>query len=243
MGVNRPTKKAALITGGAQRIGQGITFKLSSLGYKIALHYNRSKNEAQRTAAEIKHRGGTCQLFQCDLEDGNATQQLIERVQKSFPNLNLLINNASIFEPSGLTKESIQHLNRHFAINFFAPYILTCSFAALCKKGHIINILDTNIVKNKTAHTTYLLSKKSLYELTKLAAVSLAPHIRVNAIAPGLIFPPEGKGGWYLQQRAKSIPLKRKGSLPAITQAVQFLIENDYLTGQTIFVAGGEHLL
>lgn len=119
---------------------------------------------------------------------------------------------------------------------------MTQEFAKVCKKGHVINMIDTNIVKNKTQHLTYLLSKKALLELTKLSAIELAPRIRVNGIAPGLILAPTGKGEGHLLARAKNVPLKKQGSPENIVQSVQFLIENTYLTGQIIFNDGGEHL-
>ena len=129
------------------------------------------------------------------------------------------------------------------AVHVKAPYILTQEFARLCKAGSIINILDTHITENRTAHFDYLLSKKTLAAFTQQAAVSLAPKIRVNAIAPGLILPPVAEKADYLNRLAKKIPLKRKGNIENITHAVQFLAKNNYITGQVLFIDGGEHLI
>jgi NAD(P)-dependent dehydrogenase (short-subunit alcohol dehydrogenase family) len=153
------------------------------------------------------------------------------------------VNNASIFEPSSLLSLDVENLDRHFGVNFKAPFILTGIFAKLCGKGHIINILDTHITQNRTSHLAYLLSKKSLYDLTKLSAVSLAPQIRVNAVAPGLILPPVGKRSDHLDRLAQQVPLKRKGDVAHVVQSLRFLVENDYMTGQVLFADGGEHLL
>ena len=237
------TQKTVLITGAARRIGKAMCFSFSSLGYNIALHYHHSQNDAKKLAERIKQKGGICQLFPCDLSQQAQTDQLIQNVLKRFAGLDVLINNASIFVPSSLKSLDYTSLHRHFAINFQAPYILTSRFARHCRKGNIINILDTHIVNNATRHAAYLLSKKALHELTKLSAVALAPHIRVNAISPGLILPPVTEKSDYLDRRAQRIPLKQKGSVDQITQTVTFLLNNPYLTGEVIFVDGGEHLV
>ena len=235
--------RVALITGGAQRIGKSIALHLASRGFKIALHCNRSHAEAQKVAREIRRRKGICKIFSADLADTGEVQNLIPRVLQEFPRLDVLINNASIFERSNLKTGSVELLDRHWAINLRAPYVLIAEFFRRCKRGQVINLLDTHVVQNRVSHVAYLLSKKSLSDLTKLAAVELAPQIRVNGIAPELILPPIGKNNNYMERLAKSIPLGIKGDPDKITQAVDFLIENIYITGQIIFVDGGEHLI
>lgn len=237
------TKGAVLVTGGAKRIGKAICLALSAYGYAIALHYNHSRSDAQKQAEQIREEGGVCELFQHDLMDERQVQSLIPAVSKKFPQLNLLINNASLFKKSNLKSESAAALDRHLAIHLKAPYLLTREFAKRCQQGQVINILDTNIVRNKSAYGAYLISKKSLRDLTQLAAVELAPHIRVNGIAPGLILPPVREKNDYLDRLARRIPLKKRGKVSHITQAIQFLLENDYVTGQILFVDGGEHLI
>ena len=237
------TQGVALITGGAKRIGKAICLSLSSSGYKIALHYHKSGAQAKNVAKTIRQRGGICELFPCDLSDYSQAATLIPNVLKKFSQLNVLVNNASIFEPSTISNTRLASLNDHFAVNFKTPYILTAAFASKCKKGHIINILDTHITDNRTAHAAYLLSKKALCELTKLSAVELAPHIRVNGIAPGLIFAPERAKPGYLEKLTGKVPLKKKGDVGQITQTIEFLMNNPYVTGQIIFNDGGEHLI
>ncbi len=232
-----------MITGGAKRIGQAISLMLSSLGYRIALHYHHSQDTALQTAAHIRKEKGVCELFACDLANEKETLNLIKDVHQKSPDLNVLINNASLFAPSGFLSSDLKLFNAHFAVNLRAPFILCSAFKAICKKGQIINILDTNIVKNKTSHIAYLLTKKSLADMTKLAAVAFAPEIRVNGIAPGLILSPKNETDAYLDRRAREIPLQRKGDVSYIAWSVKFLLENDYLTGQFIFNDGGEHLV
>jgi len=231
-----------LITGGAKRIGASIALHLAHYGYSIALHYNHSRKDAADLAKEIQSLQVGCDIFGANLENSKDVTALIPKVRKKFPDLKFFVNNASIFEKSTLREGNIKDFDREFAINLRAPFILASQFAKHIKEGAIINILDTNVSKDKTSHVSYLLAKKSLAELTRIAALELAPDIRVNAVAPGLILPPDSKGKDYLDRLAKNIPLKRKGEPVDIARAVQFLIENTYLTGQTIFVDGGEHL-
>ena len=235
-------KKAALVTGSAKRIGQALAICLAKRGYDIALHYHQSHRDILATARAVKKCGVRCETFQCDLNDSSHTQNLISQAKKSFPHLNLLINSASIFVPSGFDGRNLKLFDEHININLKTPFVLMSELARLCKRGQIVNLLDTNIVKNKTSYVAYLLSKKALAELTKMAAVSFAPRIRVNGIAPGLILPPEGKTNGYLEQRAQKIPLKRVGGTRYICQSLEFLLDNDYLTGQILFNDGGEHL-
>ena len=236
-------KGTALVTGGARRIGRGICLKLSKLGFKIALHYNQSQSDAQRVAKEIRKKGGVCELFHCNLLEEGKACGLIEDVRDEFHHLDVLINNASIFKPSSLRTASCESFNNQFSINLKAPFILTRDFAQHNKRGHIINILDTNIVQNKTHYFVYLLTKKALYELTKLSALELAPGIRVNAIAPGLILPPFKKNENYLNYLTSKVPLKKRGQITQITQAIEFLLNTTYLTGQILYVDGGQHLI
>jgi pteridine reductase len=243
MALNGKSSNAALITGGAQRIGKAIAITLADRGFDIALHYNHSRNEALSLAEEIRQRGVRCEILACDLGKESQVLLLLEKARKKFRHLNLLINNASIFKPSALDRQGLKALDAHWMINFKAPFILTEEFARLCGRGQIINILDTKVFKNKTEYVGYLLSKKSLAELTKISAVALAPDIRVNGIAPGIILPPPGKGKSYLAKRAQQVPLKRSGDVHFITQSVSFLLDNEFVTGQAICVDGGEHLI
>ena len=192
-------KSSALVTGGGKRIGRAIALDLAARGFSIALHYHQSDKEAKITAAKIRKRRVRCEIFSCDLSNEQTTQELINTVvnTKSFPPLKLLVNCASIFEKSQLSTSNIDFFNRHLAVNCIAPLILSREFFRICKRGQIINILDTHITDNKTAYADYLLSKKLLAELTQLSAVEFAPNIRVNAIAPGLILPPKGEEDGY----------------------------------------------
>ncbi len=232
-----------LITGAAKRLGRAMALHLAKMGFSIALHFHSSRKEAIFLQKQIQENGGSCTLFFCDLENENAVEYLISKVSKKHPDLCVLVNNASIFEQAALKKTTSAFFDRHFKINFKAPYLLTRDFARFVKSGQVIQILDTKITKNLFAYSAYTLSKKALAEFTKMAALELAPQIRVNGIAPGLILLPKGKDENDLHALVEKIPLKKKGSEKVVMQALEFLIENEYITGQILFVDGGQHLL
>ncbi len=232
-----------MVTGGAKRIGRQVALHLAREGYSIALHYHHSKAEAMSTAAAIYKTGMRCALFSCDLEDEAEVLKLVAQVSKAFPNLNLLVNSASIFTPNQFDAGDLTLFKTHWNTNFKAPYILTCEFARLVKRGHVINFIDANVVKNKTRWADYLMTKKALLEFTKMAAVQWGPRIRVNGISPGMILPPVNGQPDDRLKRARQIPLQKTGNPRHILQTVQFLLDNDYLTGQIIANDGGENLI
>ena len=231
----------ALITGAAARIGKAYALKLADLGYNIFLHYNSSEKQARETQQLINERGQKCYLKKADFRDDSAIQGLIADCAKQG-SLEILINNASYFMESSIKTEGHELYDLMHQINFKAPYILTKEFAKHCGHGHVINLLDTKIAKNYTQHFDYLLTKKTLESFTNIAATQLGPDIRINGIAPGLVLPPEGKSDNYLKKKAHEIPLQHTGSLEQLEKALEFLVQNEFLTGQVIYVDGGEHL-
>ena len=234
--------KAAIVTGGAKRIGKAIALRLADMGYDLVLTYLSSRAEAEKVASEIEGRGRRCSIKQCDLAITETLPVLMDEVFQEFPGLTLVINNASIFERRPFAETTLADLDKNFAIHLKAPFVLAQEFASRVEQGQIINILDTRITRDKTAYFAYLLSKKSLADFTMLAASELAPGIRVNGIAPGLILPPDGEDSAYLDRLATKIPAERKGSVGNIVETVEFLVRNNYVTGQIIFNDGGEHL-
>lgn len=236
-------KPTALVTGAARRIGRQVALHLAREGYQIALHYHRSKPEAMATAQAIHKMGVRCELFYCDLSDEAQTLKLVSQTYKAFPGFNVLINSASIFIPNQFGAEDLTLFKKHWDVNFKAPYILTAEFARLVKSGQVINFVDANVVKYKTKYADYLMTKKALLEFTKMAAVQWGPHIRINAVSPGMILAPVNNQPDDRIKRARQIPLQRIGNPTNILQSVQFLLKNDYLTGQIIANDGGESLI
>ena len=236
------SKGAALVTGGARRIGAAISLALARNGYDVALHYLSSVEAAERIADEIEGLGRRCRLFRCDLNDHRETANLVARVREHYSSLDVLVNNASIFERGTLADTGQDLLERHFNINFKAPFFLSQTFADGCARGHIINILDTRVSRSDPHHAAYTLSKKALLELTRIAARELGPAIRVNGVSPGMILPPPGGVVDELERRSAGLPLKRIGDTDNVVAAVLFLLDNPFVTGECIYVDGGEHL-
>ncbi|HOY10544.1 MAG TPA: SDR family oxidoreductase [Candidatus Omnitrophota bacterium] len=239
----RPKNKAALVTGGAKRLGAAMAVKLAELGYDIALHYHRSRKAAESIRRAVEKKGGACRLFPADLADQEGAGNLIAQVFKIFPGLNLLVNNASVYKPNTAFKEDLRLYDETLDLNLKAPCLLTGQFARICQKGDVINMLDARVSQNQTASLYYLLSKKALKEFTQMAALALAPAVRVNAIAPGAILPPEGKGELYMKALAKTIPQKETQNPDQVLRALVFLLENPCYTGQILYVDGGTHLI
>lgn len=234
---------AALITGGARRVGREIALALAARGTDIALHYHHSQKDAEDTAKEVRAHGVRCSLLRADLNDQANYAPLIATAHEDFPKLDILINNASIFERGSLMESDGELLARHMRINFEAPFFLTQAFAKQVGAGVVVNMLDTCVTQSKHSHMPYLLSKKALLEFTKMSAVELGPRIRVNGVCPGYVLPSPGFGADYEQRLAARLPMGKIASVADVVKAVQLLVDTPSMTGQCLFVDGGEHLL
>lgn len=234
----------ALITGASKRIGKAMAEHLSEKGWNIAIHYNHSKQEAEEllTSLAQKYPKQKFKVFKAGLENLDEVSKLIPTVVSEMGSISLLINNASVFEKSYLKNTPADLFDRQMDVNFKAPFFLMRDFANLCKKGNIVNFVDTRVTSNKSNFAAYSLSKKALWELTKMAALELAPAIRVNAIAPGVSLTPDGEDDDYLWKLAENIPMKKPGGLEPILKSLDFILENENLTGQLLFADGGENL-
>lgn len=235
---------AALITGASKRLGRAISEHLAGLGWDIIVHFNSSQDEAVELVEELRRRY-PLQRFshvKADLSVAAEAETLIPKVVSEYGKIELLVNNASVFIPATIAKTSSEMFDLHFNIHMKTPFLLIRDFGDQFKKGNIVNIVDTRITSNSSGYAAYSLSKQGLWDLTRMAALEFSPGIRVNAIAPGLILPPEGKDSDYLWDLAKKNPMKRPGSIEIVLKSLDFILENDYLTGQLIFADGGENL-
>lgn len=234
--------KAALITGGGKRLGRALALALAEMGYDIALHYNSSEEEAKSTAEEIKAMGRASEIFKADLMSLKEITSLVPAVFRVFPECAVLVNNASIFEDIAFHDVTEETFERDFNINFKAPFFLSRDFSRQKSAEVIVNMLDTRVSGVEVEHFVYNLSKKALRDFTLMAAKALGPAIRVNGICPGPILPPPGKDEKYLERLAKHTPLGKPGSPHYIVTALKYILENPYVTGECLFVDGGEHL-
>lgn len=236
-------KKSALVTGSSDRIGKALSLELAKMGYHLILHYNTSQEKALRVKSEIENIGGSAEIIGINFLEQNDFDTILQNFKNQKNNIEVLVNCASDFRPSSFDEIGSELLKKELTINFENAYLLTKAFARVFNHGQVINFLDTKVEKNYSLHVDYLLSKKLLKEFTLLSAVHLAPNFRVNAIAPGLILPPSDKDEQYLLEKAQHIPLKTIGNLEEILKAFRFLIESFFVTGQILYIDGGDHLI
>jgi pteridine reductase len=234
--------KNALITGGARRLGSATALALAEKGINLLIHFNESKDEALKNVKAIEARGVKAWALQADLSKSGSADALLEEAYQLAGPIDYLINNASIFQEDTILELTEKSLSENLRINTLAPFELARGLAKEGRQGVIINFLDTRILDYDRTHASYHLSKRLFGSLTRMMALEFAPILRVNAVAPGLILPPPGKGMDDLEKMSKDLPLKAYGNLEDITSAVLFLLENPFITGQVIYVDGGRHL-
>jgi NAD(P)-dependent dehydrogenase (short-subunit alcohol dehydrogenase family) len=234
-------KKRVLVTGSAKRLGRAIALAFAKSGADLFLHYNTSESQVKELAEEIKKQGGKADCLQANLANIKEAEALFETALSIAP-IDILVNNASIFPESSLLDFSTADLEQSLNINSLAPLVLCRSFAKQGRAGVIINLLDTKISCYDKKHVAYHLSKRMLFSLTKMCALEFAPLIRVNAVAPGLVLPPEGLGEEYINTLTKDNPLNKVGNQKQVAEGVLFLCSNDFITGQLLFIDGGQNL-
>jgi len=238
------SSKVALVTGGARRIGAAIVRALHAAGMRIVLHYHQSGDEARALGDELDAvRAGSVHLLHADLRDATAVNEMVESTTNAFSRLDVLVNNASCFysTPLGTIDETGWH--ELVEVNLKAPLFLAQSARASLEetRGCIVNIADIYASMPLGGYATYCVTKAGLVMLTRALAVELAPHIRVNAVAPGaILWPAEGANEDKRAAMLANIPLRHLGDPADIGQAVLFLVRDaHYMTGQTIKVDGG----
>jgi len=237
-------KQTTLITGASKRIGKAIAQHLAEAGWNVLVHFNSSSEAAELLVTELsaKFPAQRFQTVRADLSKINEVVDLIPKMISGFGTFDLLINNASVFDKGYFQETTVELFDSQLNVNLKAPFFLMRDFANFCKKGNIINFVDTRVTTNKSNFAAYSLSKKGLWDLTQMAALEFAPEIRLNAIAPGVTLAPADEDENYLENLAKNIPMKRPGGLEPILKSIDYILDNEYLTGQLLFADGGENL-
>jgi len=235
-----PLRQLALVTGAAHRLGKAFALTLARAGYDILLHYHSAEDEARQTQAEIESLGRRVILSQADLTDPVQISSLLSK----FESLSVLVNSAA-FMPSGNTESlSIENWDASLDLNLRAPFLLAQACAKkMTEGGLIVNITDVGAQKTWSRYPSYTVSKAALESLTKILARALAPRIRVNAIAPGFVLQSDIVSAQEWERLINRIPLKRPARSEEIASALEFLLKNAYITGQTIVVDGGYSLI
>jgi pteridine reductase len=243
----------ALVTGAARRVGRAIALALAAEGVDVVLHYGRSADDAARTADEIRAAGVDVLPVSADLADAAAIERLFEATRERFGRLDVLVNSAAMFRKRAFESVSLADWDEVMGVNLRAPFLCTQHAARLMRASSrpagdsalVVNIADLSGVQVWRGYAVHGISKAGVLHLTSVAALELAPAVRVNAIVPGPILPAVGVDptGAVWARIVDSLPLARAGDPSDIARAVVFLARSDFITGIALPVDGGQHLV
>jgi len=237
--------RAALVTGAAKRIGRAIAEDLAENGFSVAIHANGSIGEAEELVAELRRKGYRATALQADLTDIGETAALVAKASEALGPLDLLVNNASVFQHDSARSFNAATWALHFDLHVRAPSILAAAFAQQMPaeaSGLIVNIIDQRVWALRPSFYSYTLSKSALWTATQTLAQALAPRIRVNAIGPGPSMPSERQAMEDFQAQVSALILQRGPALEEFGQTIRFLYDTPSITGQMIALDGGQHL-
>jgi len=246
-----PSRKAALVTGGATGIGRSAALALARAGFDVAVNYSSSETAARETVAEAEKLGARTLLVRCDVSDEKAVRAMLRAVEEKFQRLDVLVNNAGTtasWKPRDLETLSLEEWDRVFAVNVRGLFQVTRAAVPLLKKsqGCVINTASIVGLRPGPQPLPYAASKAAVVNLTKTLAWNLGPEIRVNAVAPGWM-----EGDWMkrmlkdkyadlMEKRAKATPLKRVVTADDVAETMMSLIQsNRFVTGEVVVIDGG----
>jgi pteridine reductase len=235
-------RRVALVTGGARRVGRAIVERLAAADFDVAFTYHGSETEARQLEADLQQRGTRAVAIQADLIKADAPLHLCERFRQEFERLDVLVNNASLYEPSPLDQADAGQMARLWTIHVTSPMLLCCELAGLLRAsgGHVVNMVDLLAERPWPQYLGYCTSKAGLWNLTLGLARELAPHVTVNGIAPGVVEWPAGYPAEEQAKYLKRVPLARAGTARDVAELVHFLATTgSYITGQIIRLDGG----
>ena len=233
-----------IITGAATRIGAAIAERLSGNNVEIAIHFNKSKSKAEILKKKLQRLGTKVHLVRADLSKEKDIYKLVKTLKSKMRYFDCLVNNASLFENDKLENFNSKSWEKHISTNLKAPALLSKEFSKNTrgKKNNIINIIDQRIFKLTPYFFSYTISKTGLYTLTKTSAMSLAPNIRVNGIAPGPTIKNKRQSDSHFKKQYFATPLKKQVNVNEICNAVDFFIKNASITGQVLAIDSGQSL-
>lgn len=236
--------KIALVTGGAVRVGRAITLALAGEGMRVVVHYNASSGPADDVVDEIRRRGGEAVAIGADLSKSDEVERLAREAVAAFGGVDVLVNNASVFPAERLEETGEALWDHTMAVNLKAPFFLIRHLAPALRerRGVVVNMADLAGLQTWAAYAAHGISKAGVAHLTKVAARALAPEVRVNAIAPGTVLPPESMDEDEIGRLARNAPLKRNGSPDDVVRALLYLLHADFVTGEVLVVDGGRML-
>lgn len=240
----KPRGRVALVTGGARRVGRAIVLALAERGARVAIHHHTSSDDAASAVAAAEALGTEAWSVAYDLRDPAAPDRLVRDVVARFGALDILVNSAAVMQRTPLDEITPEQWDAIFALNLRAPFFVARAAAAAMRGrgGVIVNLADLAGLEVWPSYIPHGVSKAAVMQLTRALARTLAPEIRVNAVAPGAVLLPESWGEESAARLAATTPLKRLGSPADVAQAVLYLVEADYVTGDTLVVDGGRRL-
>jgi len=234
-------QRVALVTGGAVRLGRAIALGLAGAGYDVALTYHASLDAAREVVERVRRGGRRCEPYAADLSDPAAAERVVADVGRAFGRLDLLVNSAASFEARPLLDVDAEAWDAVMALNLRAPHLLVRAAAPLLREssGSVVNLVDLSAFQAWTERPHHAVSKAALAHLTRVQARTLAPDVRVNAVAPGAVLPPDELPEDRRAALAAAAPLKRLGSPRDVVDAVLYLAQAPFVTGQILVVDGG----
>ena len=236
--------RVALVTGGAVRVGRAISLALAERGYRLVVHYNSSATDAEHLVEEVRAAGGHAVALGADLARHDHVEQLAREAEAAFGGMDLLVNNASVFPAGGLEETDEAVWDHTLAVNLKAPFFLIRYLAPAlrARAGVVVNLADLAGLQAWGGYAAHSIAKAGIIQLTRVAARSLAPEVRVVGIAPGTVLPPDGMSEEQVRALAERTPLRRNGSPRDVVRALLYLLEADFVTGETLVVDGGRLL-
>ena len=249
-------QKAVLVTGAAKRLGREIALQFARQGWDVAVHYGRSEQEAAETVKQIRELGVKAEAFQADLADEAAVKKLFASVSQQFTNLHCLVNSASIFEYDRANSNSplsAKSLQNHMQVNLMTPILLSqfmfeyqknnANKAASTELPSVIQLLDQKLINLNPDYLSYTLSKAALATSVEVLALDFAPYLRVLGLAPGISLPSGDQTNDGFEKAHQMTPLGKSSMPEDIAKAAVFLAQANAITGTTLYVDGGQHLL
>ena len=236
-----------LVTGAAKRLGREVALALARGGWQVAVHYRGSASDALKTAAECAELSGVSAAFCCDLEDEAAVRGLLPQVVAHFGQIDAVVNSASTFEHDNAASFSFSALEKHLRSNTGAPIVLAEALhrhvAERHSRGAVVNLLDQKLWNQNPDFLSYTLSKAALEAANTMLALTLAPLVRVVGVAPGLTLTSHLLSDDQFGALHKLSPLGRSSTPADVAATVKFALENQSITGTTLIVDGGQHLM
>jgi NAD(P)-dependent dehydrogenase (short-subunit alcohol dehydrogenase family) len=246
MSQNQPAP-VVLVTGAAKRLGREIALALAAGGWRVAVHYRSSRQDAIETVASCAGIQGDSALFDADLGDENAVKALLPRVMERFGQVDAVVNSASAFEQDDAATFSFKSLDKHMRSNTGAPILLAQALhthlASRNGRGAVVNLLDQKLWNQNPDFLSYTLSKAALEAANTMLAMALAPLVRVVGVAPGLTLTSHMLSDAQFAELHKLSPLGRSSTPADVAATVKFALDNQSITGTTLLVDGGQHLM